>query len=162
MYETLNHILFGWYPYLCLTVFLVGSWLRFDREQYTWRSGSSQLLRRRQLMWGSNLFHVGILIVFLGHFVGLLTPIWMFDAIGISEREPQRYRAADRVRDDARLHHAERIHHGGNPIRLRIERIIGAGRPRGLARPEKVHCDRPKVRRVQQIDDFAEGETSAE
>jgi len=84
MYETLNHILFGWYPYLCLTVFLVGSWLRFDREQYTWRSGSSQLLRRRQLMWGSNLFHVGILIVFLGHFVGLLTPIWMFDAIGIS------------------------------------------------------------------------------
>ena len=76
--------MFGWYPYLCLTVFLLGSLLRFDREQYTWRTGSSQLLRRRQLMWGSNLFHVGILVIFLGHFVGLLTPIWIFDALGIS------------------------------------------------------------------------------
>ena len=76
--------MFGWYPYLCLTVFLLGSLLRFDREQYTWRTGSSQLLRRRQLMWGSNLFHVGILVIFFGHFVGLLTPIWVFDALGIS------------------------------------------------------------------------------
>jgi nitrate reductase gamma subunit len=84
MRETINHLVFGWYPYLCLTVFLLGSWLRFDREQYSWRSGSSQLLRRRQLMWGSNLFHIGILVIFLGHFVGLLTPIWIFDAIGIS------------------------------------------------------------------------------
>ena len=84
MRETLTYIVFGWYPYLCLTVFLVGSLLRFDREQYTWRSGSSQLLRRRQLMWGSNLFHVGILVIFLGHFIGLLTPIWVFDIFGIS------------------------------------------------------------------------------
>lgn len=84
MRDTINYILFGWYPYLCLTVFLVGSWLRFDREQYTWRSGSSQLLRRRQLSWGSNLFHIGILVIFAGHFVGLLTPIQVFDALGIS------------------------------------------------------------------------------
>jgi nitrate reductase gamma subunit len=84
MRDTINYILFGWYPYLCLTVFLVGSWLRFDREQYTWRSGSSQLLRRGQLSWGSNLFHVGILVIFAGHFVGLLTPIQVFDALGIS------------------------------------------------------------------------------
>ena len=84
MRETLNYIVFGWYPYLCLTVFLVGSVVRFDREQYTWRTGSSQLLRRRQLMWGSNLFHVGILIIFVGHCAGLLTPIWVFDALGIS------------------------------------------------------------------------------
>ena len=84
MREFLNNAVFGWYPYLCLTVFIVGSIIRFDREQYTWRSGSSQLLRRRQLMWGSNLFHVGILVIFAGHFVGLLTPIWVFDALGIS------------------------------------------------------------------------------
>lgn len=81
--QTLNHILFGWYPYLCAIVFLFGSLLRFDREQYTWRSGSSQLLRRRQLMWGSNLFHVGILVIFLGHVGGLLTPIWVFDLLGV-------------------------------------------------------------------------------
>jgi nitrate reductase gamma subunit len=89
MRDVINQIVFGWYPYLCLTVFLLGSLLRFDREQYTWRSGSSQLLRRRQLMWGSNLFHVGILAIFAGHVVGLLTPIWVFDAIGISHAVKQ-------------------------------------------------------------------------
>jgi nitrate reductase gamma subunit len=84
MSEAINHALFGWYPYLCLTIFLLGSLVRFDREQYTWRSGSSQLLRKRQLFWGSNLFHFGILVIFLGHFVGLLTPVWIFEMIGIS------------------------------------------------------------------------------
>jgi nitrate reductase gamma subunit len=89
MQDFINNALFGWFPYVCLTVFLVGSWWRFDREQYSWRSGSSQLLRRRQLMWGSNLFHVGILVIFLGHFVGLLTPIALFEAIGISHGAKQ-------------------------------------------------------------------------
>lgn len=80
----LDQLLFGYYPYLALAVFVVGSWLRFDREQYSWRSGSSQLLRRRQLMIGSNLFHVGILVIFLGHFFGLLVPSGVFTALGIS------------------------------------------------------------------------------
>ena len=80
----LTNVLYGWYPYVCLTVFLLGSLLRFDTAQYTWRSGSSQLLRKRQMMWGSNLFHVGILVIFGGHVVGLLTPVMVFDAIGIS------------------------------------------------------------------------------
>ena len=84
MSEAINQALFGWYPYLCLTVFLLASVMRFNREQYTWRSGSSQLLRRKQLTWGSNLFHVSILVIFLGHFVGLLTPIAVFDVLGIS------------------------------------------------------------------------------
>ena len=69
---------------MALTVFLLGCLLRFDYSQYTWRSGSSQLLRRRQLLWGSNLFHVGILAIFAGHFVGLLTPIAIFEALGVS------------------------------------------------------------------------------
>jgi nitrate reductase gamma subunit len=89
MRETINYIVFGWYPYFCLTTFLVGSWLRFDREQYTWRSGSSQLLRRRQLFWGSNLFHIGVLVIFLGHSGGLLTPVWIFEAIGITHGAKQ-------------------------------------------------------------------------
>jgi len=84
MRDLITYIVFGWYPYFCLTVFLVGSWLRFDREQYSWRSGSSQLLRKKQLFWGSNLFHVGVLVIFFGHFAGLLTPIWIFEAVGIS------------------------------------------------------------------------------
>ncbi|MDK4741552.1 respiratory nitrate reductase subunit gamma [Rhizobium sp. CNPSo 3464] len=84
MSETINSVFFGWYPYLCLTVFLLGSLIRFDREQYSWKTGSSQLLRRSQLRWGSNLFHVGILVIFFGHAGGLLTPIAVFDALGIA------------------------------------------------------------------------------
>jgi nitrate reductase gamma subunit len=84
MRDFLNHAVFGWYPYLCLTVFIVGSLIRFDRDQYTWRSGSSQILRRRELRWGSNLFHLGILVILAGHLVGLLTPIAVFDALGIA------------------------------------------------------------------------------
>ena len=80
----LNNALYGWYPYVALSVFLLGSLLRFDHSQYTWRTGSRQLLRRKQLMWGSNLFHVGILAIFAGHFFGLLTPVAVFDALGIS------------------------------------------------------------------------------
>jgi len=78
-----NTLLFGIYPYICLVVLAVGSIIRYDREPFTWRSGSSQLLRRRQLIWGSNLFHIGVLIVFLGHLFGLLTPLWIYEAIGI-------------------------------------------------------------------------------
>ncbi|MDH3701302.1 MAG: respiratory nitrate reductase subunit gamma [Alphaproteobacteria bacterium] len=84
MAEYLNTVVFGIYPYIALAVLVLGSIIRYDREPYTWRSGSSQLLRRRQLMWGSVLFHVGVLIVFFGHLVGLLTPIEIFDALGIS------------------------------------------------------------------------------
>lgn len=84
MADHLNTAIFGIYPYIALAVLALGSVIRYDREPYTWRSGSSQLLRRRQLVLGSVLFHVGILIVFFGHLVGLLTPIAVFDWIGIS------------------------------------------------------------------------------
>lgn len=80
----LNFIVFGVYPYIAIAVLVVGSVLRFDREQYTWRTGSSQLLRRKQLMLGSVLFHLGILAIFAGHFVGLLTPIVVWDFFGVS------------------------------------------------------------------------------
>jgi nitrate reductase gamma subunit len=77
--NTLNQFLFVVYPYICLAVFLMGSVARFDRDQYTWKSDSSQLLRARQLRWGSNLFHGGILFLLFGHTVGLLTPHWMYE-----------------------------------------------------------------------------------
>ncbi|CAN5565013.1 respiratory nitrate reductase subunit gamma [soil metagenome] len=72
--NSLHGFLFGVYPYICLTVFLLGSLIRFDRDQYTWKSDSSQLLRTGLLRWGSNLFHVGILFLFFCHLVGLLAP----------------------------------------------------------------------------------------
>lgn len=80
----LNQLAFGWYPYFAITVLLVGSIMRFDADQYSWRSQSSQFLRRKQMLWGSNLFHVGILVLFFGHLVGLMTPINVFDYAGIS------------------------------------------------------------------------------
>lgn len=84
-----HNFLFGIYPYVALAVFLVGSLVRFDREQYTWKSDSSQLLRRGQLRWGSNLFHVGILALFFGHLVGLLTPPAAYHALGLSTATKQ-------------------------------------------------------------------------
>ncbi len=66
--------LFQVYPYVCFTVFLLGSLLRFDRDQYTWKSDSSQMLSPGLLRWGSNLFHFGVLFLFFGHMVGLFTP----------------------------------------------------------------------------------------
>jgi nitrate reductase gamma subunit len=89
MGEYLNQFFFGYYPYVCLAVFAIGSLLRFEHGQYSWRSGSSQLLRRKQLVAGSVLFHVGVLIIFAGHLVGLLTPIAVFDALGISHGAKQ-------------------------------------------------------------------------
>jgi nitrate reductase gamma subunit len=84
-----HEFLFGLYPYVCLAVFFVGSLVRFDREQYTWRSESSQLLRRGQLRWGSNLFHIGILGIFFGHLGGLLTPMAVWHALGVEASTKQ-------------------------------------------------------------------------
>lgn len=89
MRESLHPLVFGIYPYLCLAVFLVGSLIRFDREQYTWKSDSSQMLRTGQLRWGSNLFHVGILMLFFGHLFGLLTPPALYHALGLSSSAKQ-------------------------------------------------------------------------
>ena len=75
----LNTLLFGIYPYVCLAVFFIGSWMRFDRDQYTWKTDSSQLLRKGSLRWGSNLFHVGVLFLFFGHSFGMLTPHFLYE-----------------------------------------------------------------------------------
>ena len=79
MTNSLDFALFGIYPYIFLTVFLLGSLIRFDRDQYSWKSDSSQLLRAGSLRWGSNLFHVGVLFLFFGHTVGMLTPHFMYE-----------------------------------------------------------------------------------
>jgi nitrate reductase gamma subunit len=72
--NTVFEFVFGVYPYICLTLFLGGSLIRFDQNQYSWKSDSSQMLRAGSLRWGSNLFHAGILFLFFGHLLGLLTP----------------------------------------------------------------------------------------
>ena len=85
----MDYFLFQIFPYIAIAFFVLGCVLRFDRDPYTWRSKSSQLLRRKQLILGSILFHLGIIVILLGHVVGLLTPIAVFDAIGISHGAKQ-------------------------------------------------------------------------
>jgi len=75
----LDLLFFDIYPYLCGTVFLVGSWLRYDYGQYTWRASSSQMLDKKGMRLASNLFHIGILGIFFGHLFGLLTPHWVYE-----------------------------------------------------------------------------------
>lgn len=76
----LNMFLFDIYPYICGTVFLVGSWMRYDYGQYSWRAGSSQILEKKLLRIASPLFHVGILGIIAGHAFGMLTPHWMYES----------------------------------------------------------------------------------
>jgi nitrate reductase gamma subunit len=80
----INFLIFGIMPYAVLAVALIGTIARYERDPFTWKTSSSQLLRRKQLMWGSVLFHVGIIVLFFGHLIGLFTPIWLLDALGIS------------------------------------------------------------------------------
>ncbi len=89
MNHSFNTLLFGIYPYIALAVFLLGSLVRFDREQYTWKSDSSQLLKRGHLRLASNLFHVGVLGIFFGHLGGLLTPLAVWHALGVTPAQKQ-------------------------------------------------------------------------
>ena len=79
MMNWLNTFLFDLYPYLCGTVFLAGSWLRYDYGQYSWRAASSQMLDKKGMTLASNLFHIGILGILFGHLFGLLTPHWVYE-----------------------------------------------------------------------------------
>ncbi len=80
----MNFFLFQIFPYIAIACFVMGSILRFDQAPYSWRSKSSQIFRKKQLIIGSVFFHIGIILVLGGHAVGLLTPIAVFDALGIS------------------------------------------------------------------------------
>jgi len=85
----MNNFLFGIYPYIALSVLIIGSIARYERDPFTWKTSSSQLLRRKQLVVGSILFHLGVLVIFAGHLVGLLTPIEVFDTLGVSHGAKQ-------------------------------------------------------------------------
>ncbi|EKS70479.1 MULTISPECIES: respiratory nitrate reductase subunit gamma [Caballeronia] len=85
----LNSFFFGIYPYIAASIFLFGSFVRFEREQYSWKADSTQLVDRGNLRLGNILFHVGILGLFFGHLVGLLTPVAVWDALGVEHSVKQ-------------------------------------------------------------------------
>ena len=76
----LQIFLFGVYPYIALTIAIIGTWVRFDLSQYSWKSGSTQMLRTKNMRVASNLFHVGIIVVLLGHLFGMLTPHFLYES----------------------------------------------------------------------------------
>lgn len=89
MTQYIDTFFFGIYPYIALTIFFLGSLIRFDRDQYTWKSDSSEMLKRKSLRLGSNLFHVGIIALFFSHLFGLLTPPAVYKTFGLTTEAKQ-------------------------------------------------------------------------
>jgi len=88
--DHLHALLFQLYPYLAGAVFIIGSILRFDMAPYTWKTNSSQLFDSGPLFRiGSNLFHIGILGLFLGHLAGLLMPHSWYPVFGLTAGSKQ-------------------------------------------------------------------------
>jgi nitrate reductase gamma subunit len=81
----MNELLFVIFPYVCLTVFVVGHAWRYRYDKFGWTTRSSQLYEKRLLRIGSPLFHFGIIGVFLGHVMGLGVPKSWTGAVGITE-----------------------------------------------------------------------------
>nr|MBA2814344.1 Respiratory nitrate reductase 1 gamma chain [Candidatus Pantoea persica] len=89
---------------MCGTVFLVGSWLRYDYGQYTWRAASSQMTDKKGMRFVSNVFHIGIIGIFFGHLFGLLTPYWMYEPfLAIATKQKIAMGAGDRYLPGQRL-----------------------------------------------------------
>ncbi|HVL60519.1 MAG TPA: respiratory nitrate reductase subunit gamma [Microbacterium sp.] len=72
-------------PYAAFATFVVGHIWRYRYDKFGWTTRSSQVYENRLLRWGSPMFHLGILFVIAGHFVGLIIPREWLYAIGISE-----------------------------------------------------------------------------
>lgn len=88
--DYLNYLLFEFYPYVAGTVFLLGSLVRFDMSQYTWKTNSSQLLdNSMKFQIGSLLFHVGVIFLFFGHLIGLLMPHALYPYVGLTAGSKQ-------------------------------------------------------------------------
>jgi nitrate reductase gamma subunit len=85
----LHKFFFSVYPYIALTVFVLGCWIRYDHEQYTWKTDSSLLLSKKGMILASNFFHIGILSIFGGHFAGLVMPHALWTGLGVSDMQHQ-------------------------------------------------------------------------
>lgn len=70
----LNTLMFAAFPYVCLTLFLVGSIYRYMNRGFQVSSLSSEFLERKKLFWGSQPFHYGLLVLFFGHLFAFLFP----------------------------------------------------------------------------------------
>lgn len=77
--------LWGVFPYLAISCLVIGSvWRRVTRP-LGWSAKSSEFFEKRWLSLASPLFHWGILCVLAGHVAGLLVPIGVYHALGVSD-----------------------------------------------------------------------------
>jgi nitrate reductase gamma subunit len=72
------------FPYVSLTIFVVGHAFRFFTDPYRWNTKSSELLDRESLKYPSVIFHYGMVFTFIGHAGGMLIPQRLYDTLGIS------------------------------------------------------------------------------
>lgn len=85
MDSTLDTFLWLIFPYICLTIFVLGHIGRYRYDKFGWTSRSSQMYESSILRWANPMFHFGILAVFFGHVMGLGIPKSWTDAAGISD-----------------------------------------------------------------------------
>lgn len=77
--DYLNNFFLGYLPYIALAVFTTGLIYRIIRRNNTVQATSSQFVSKdKAILWGSMLFHFAIILVFLGHIFGMLTPEWLY------------------------------------------------------------------------------------
>ncbi len=81
----MNTFLWAMLPYACVTLLIGGTIYRYRYDQFGWTTRSSQLYESTLLKIGSPLFHFGILLVIVGHFMGLVIPKRWTDAVGLSQ-----------------------------------------------------------------------------
>ena len=81
----LSIAVFGVWPYIALTMFVVGNIWRWRTDQFGWTTRTSELSEKKLLLWASPIFHFGMLLVLVGHLAGLVIPESFMTSIGISE-----------------------------------------------------------------------------
>jgi nitrate reductase gamma subunit len=79
--------IFWWviFPYVTLSIMIVGCLYRYMYRQKTWTAPSTEFLEKKWLRIGSPLFHYGILLAIIGHAMGLIIPLSFYQAIGVSD-----------------------------------------------------------------------------
>jgi nitrate reductase gamma subunit len=83
--NAIDLLLWGVGPYVVIALLVGGTIWRYRYDKFGWTTRSSQLYESRLLRIGSPLFHFGILVVIIGHVIGLFIPARWTEAVGMSE-----------------------------------------------------------------------------
>ena len=79
--NALDVLLWGVLPYVMVVVLVGGTIWRYRYDKFGWTTRSSELHESRLLRIGSPLFHFGLLVVIVGHVIGLIIPKSWTDAV---------------------------------------------------------------------------------